>query len=199
MRKRVKDYYYKRAKFEGYRSRAAYKLKQMNQKFNILNKGDIVVDLGAAPGGWIQVSREIVGEEGLIIGVDINPIRSFPWENVKIIQADITSPETIGTIRNLLPNGKANVVLSDAAPKISGAWDTDQANQIFIAENVLKIAIEVLDYNGICVIKAFQGNLFKDFIEKVKKHFEKVRIFKPQASRKSSAEVYIIARRISQH
>jgi len=189
------DYYYRKAKIEGYRSRAAYKLKEINEKFKILKKGDVVVDLGAAPGGWIQVSREIVGEGGLVVGVDLNPIAKFPWSNVKTIQADITNPETVEKIKAMLPKGYADVVLSDVSPKISGAWDTDHARQIFLAGNALKIAVEILREGGICVLKVFQGCLLKEFLNEVKKYFEEVRMFKPKASRKGSAEIYVIARK----
>jgi len=190
------DYYYRKAKVEGYRSRAAYKLKEINKKYNVIRKGDIVVDLGAAPGGWIQVSREIVGDKGLIIGVDINQIERFPWNNVITIQADITEKNIVEIIREAIPNGSmVDVVLSDAAPKISGIWDTDHARQIFIAENALKIAKELLKPDGRCVIKVFQGPLLNDFIDKVKREFMEVKIFKPNASRKESSEVYVIARK----
>jgi len=190
------DYYYRKAKVEGYRSRAAYKLKEINKKYNVIRKGDIVVDLGAAPGGWIQVSREIVGDKGLIIGVDINQIERFPWNNVITIQADITEENIVEIIREAIPNGSmVDVVLSDAAPKISGIWDTDHARQIFIAENALKIAKELLKPDGRCVIKVFQGPLLNDFIDKVKREFMEVKIFKPNASRKESSEVYVIARK----
>ena len=190
------DYYYRKAKAEGYRSRAAYKLKEINEKYNVIRRGNIVVDLGAAPGGWIQVSREIVGDDGLVIGVDINEIEKFPWSNVITIQADITDEKIVEIIRSVIPNGRmVDVILSDAAPKISGIWDTDHARQIFIAENALKIAKELLKPDGRCVIKVFQGPLLNDFINKVKEEFVEVKIFKPSASRKESSEVYVIAKR----
>jgi len=190
------DYYYRKAKVEGYRSRAAYKLKEINKKYNVMRRGDIVIDLGAAPGGWIQVSREIVGDDGLVIGVDINEIEKFPWNNIITIRADITNENIVEIIRSAIPNGyMADVILSDAAPKISGIWDTDHARQIFIAENALKIARELLKPNGRCVIKVFQGPLLNDFINKVKEEFVEVKIFKPSASRKESSEIYVIAKR----
>ncbi|MEM3393597.1 MAG: RlmE family RNA methyltransferase [Candidatus Methanomethylicia archaeon] len=194
------DYYYRKAKVEGYRSRAAYKLKEINEKFKVMKEGDIVIDLGAAPGGWIQVSREIVGEKGLIIGVDLNPMIKFPWDNVKTIQADVTNPEIIEKIKVMLPKGYADVVLSDLSPKVSGIWSVDHARQIFLTEKALKIAIELLKEEGICVLKVFQGHLLKEFINEVKRNFKEVRLFKPKASRKRSAEIYIIAKKkISQH
>ncbi|MCS7097309.1 MAG: RlmE family RNA methyltransferase [Candidatus Methanomethylicia archaeon] len=194
------DYYYYRSKIEGYRSRAAYKLKEINEKFKIIKRGYVVVDLGAAPGGWIQVAREIVGDKGFIVGVDINPIAKFPWENVKTIIADITDPNTVDKVKSLLPNKVANVVLSDAAPKLSGIHEIDHANQIFLAENALQISLKLLVEDGACVIKALQGSTFREFINKVRENFKYVKIYKPKASRKKSSEIYVIAKmRISQH
>lgn len=185
------DFYYRRAKIEGYRSRAAFKLKQIIEKFKVIRKGDIVVDLGAAPGGWLQVAREIVGERGFILGVDIAEIRGFPWKNVKTVKMDITSPNIIEEILKILPR-KADVLLSDLSPKVTGIWELDHARQIFLSEKALEIALKILREGGNTVIKVFQGEMMKEFLIRMKKNFRRVRLFKPPASRKSSAEIYAI-------
>ncbi|RLE52218.1 MAG: 23S rRNA (uridine(2552)-2'-O)-methyltransferase [Candidatus Methanomethylicota archaeon] len=188
-----KDFYYFKAKAEGYRSRAAFKLKQIIKKFKVIRRGDVVVDLGAAPGGWLQVAREAVGSKGFVIGVDLVPITPLPWKNVKTIELDVTSKNAAEKIRELLPRGSADVLLSDLAPKVSGIWDLDNARQIFLAEKALEIADQVLRAGGNAVIKIFQGSLTDDFLKKVKKSFRIVKLYKPPASRKESAEIYVIA------
>lgn len=192
IKQRKKDYYYRKAKEEKFRSRAAYKLLQTVQKYKFMKRGDVVVDLGAAPGGWIQAARKIVGEEGFILGVDIKPIEPFEEENVITIVADITDPKTIETIRNLLPR-PADVVISDVSPKISGIWEVDHARQIDLALSSMKIACEVLKPRGNFFVKVFEGDMLKDFLDKLKKRFSVVKLVKPKASRAKSSELYILA------
>ncbi len=191
-RRERRDYYYKKAKIEGYRSRAAYKLKEIFKRFKVVKKGFIVIDLGAAPGGWLQVAREFVGEKGFVLGVDLAPIKPFSWKNVKTMQLDITSEEAINVIKESLPKNYADLVISDLAPKVSGVWSLDHFRQIFLAEKALEIAEKILRPGGNIVIKVFQGELLPDFIRKVKKLFRKVKLVKPKASRKHSAEIYVI-------
>ncbi|MCS7385910.1 MAG: RlmE family RNA methyltransferase [archaeon GB-1867-005] len=188
-----KDFYYLKAKAEGYRSRAAFKLKQILKKFKLIKKGDVVVDLGAAPGGWLQVAREAVGNKGVVVGVDVASISPLPWPNVKTMLLDVTSKDAAKEIRKLLPKGSADVLLSDLAPKVSGIWDLDHARQIFLAEKALDIAKQILRPGGNAVIKIFQGSMTEDFIRKIKQTFKVVKLYKPPASRKESAEIYIIA------
>ncbi|RLE47721.1 MAG: 23S rRNA (uridine(2552)-2'-O)-methyltransferase [Candidatus Methanomethylicota archaeon] len=188
-----KDFYYLKAKAEGYRSRAAFKLKQILKKFKLIKKGDVVVDLGAAPGGWLQVAREAVGNKGVVVGVDVASISPLPWSNVKTMLLDVTSKDAAKEIRKLLPKGSADVLLSDLAPKVSGIWDLDHARQIFLAEKALDIAKQILRPGGNAVIKIFQGSMAEDFIRKIKQTFKVVKLYKPPASRKESAEIYIIA------
>lgn len=138
-----KDYYYKRAKEEGYRARSAYKLKQINEKFRIIKKGSTVVDLGAAPGGWLQVAKELSG--GLVVGVDIENIE--PIEGVTTIKGDITDEETLERIRDAI-GGSADVVISDAAPNLSGIWDVDHARSVDLARAALRIAKQLLRPGG---------------------------------------------------
>ena len=191
IQERKRDYYYKKAKEEKYRSRAAYKLFQAVEKYNFIKKGDVVVDLGAAPGGWLQASRKIVGSKGFVLGVDLRPIDPFPQSNVQTITGDINDQEITEQISSLLPR-KTDVVVSDASPNISGIWEVDHARQIDLAHQALKIAFETLGPSGNFFVKVFEGDMLSDFIKKVKRHFEVVRIIKPKASRSKSSEIFIL-------
>jgi len=189
---RKRDYYYKKAKTENYRSRATYKLSQAATKYRFISKGDVVVDLGAAPGGWIQAARKIVGKKGFVLGVDLKPIAPFPQEYVRTIVADFTEPETLQQILDFLPR-KADVVLSDASPNISGIWEVDHARQIDLAAQALRLALSVLRASGNYFVKVFEGDMLAGFLRKVEKHFGVVKVFKPKASRAKSAEVFLLA------
>ncbi len=187
-----KEHYYKAAKKENYRSRASYKLLQLNKKFKIIKPKDYVVDLGAAPGGWSQVALEIVGEEGKVIAVDLQRIKPFEEGNFIQITGDFTKKETIDRIESEL-EWNADVILSDAAPKLTGIKDIDQLKSIDIAENALKISDSILKIGGTMIIKVFQGEGFEDYLKKVKKKFKNVKTTKPPSSKKGSIEMYIIA------
>jgi 23S rRNA (uridine2552-2'-O)-methyltransferase len=189
---RKKDYYYKKAKAEQYRSRATYKLSLTAIKYHFIRSGDIIVDLGAAPGGWVQAARKIVGKTGFVLGVDLKPIAPFPQEYVRTIIADFTEPETLPQILTFLPR-KPDVVISDAAPNISGVWDVDQARQIDLANQALQVALKLLRPRGNFFVKVFEGELLDDFIATVKQHFEIVKFIKPKASRAQSSEMYLLA------
>jgi len=192
-RERKREHFYRMAKRSGYRSRASFKVKQLNKRYNLLQRGDVVIDLGAAPGGWLQVAREEVGEEGFVLGVDLQEIAKLPYENVKTIVADITDASTPELTGNNLPRA-ADVVLSDASPKISGIWSVDHARSVELARAALAIAGRVLAPGGRLLVKVFQGEFFEDFVGEVRKKFEFVKISKPLASRKGSAEAYVIAK-----
>ena len=189
---RKRDYYYKKAKAEQYRSRATYKLSQTVIKYHFINRGDIIVDLGAAPGGWIQAARKIVGKTGFVLGVDLKPIDPFPQEYIRTIVADFAEPETIEHILTFLPR-KPDVLISDAAPNISGVWDVDQARQIDLANQALQLALKLLRPRGNFFVKVFEGDMLTDFITSVKQHFEIVKFIKPKASRAKSSEMYLLA------
>jgi len=189
---RKRDYYYKKAKAENYRSRATYKLSEAAVKYRFIRKGDVVVDLGAAPGGWIQAARKIVGKTGFVLGVDLKPIAPFPQEYVRTIVADFTEPETLQQILDFLPR-KADVVLSDASPNISGIWEVDNARQIDLAAQALQIALSVLRSSGNFFVKVFEGDMLPGFVKTVKKHFEDVKVIKPKASRAKSSEMFLLA------
>ena len=191
IQERKRDYYYRKAKEEKYRSRAAYKLFQANEKYHFIREGDVVVDLGAAPGGWMQAARKIVGTKGYVLGVDLKSIEPFPERNVKAIIGDITEAETVKQILEFLP-GKADVVISDASPNISGIWELDHARQIDLAQKALEIALETLKPHGNFFVKVFQGDMLEDFIGKVRQHFKDVKVIKPKASRAKSSEIFVL-------
>ena len=189
---RKRDYYYKKAKAENYRSRATYKLSQVARKYHFINRGDVVVDLGAAPGGWIQAARKIVGKTGFVLGVDLKPIAPFPQEYVRTLMADFTEPETLQQIIDFLPR-KADVVLSDASPNISGIWEVDHARQIDLASQALEIALNLLRRSGNFFVKVFEGDLLGGFVGKVGNNFESAKVLKPKASRAKSSELFLLA------
>jgi 23S rRNA (uridine2552-2'-O)-methyltransferase len=189
---RKRDYYYQKAKAENYRSRATYKLSQAARKYHFIRRGDVVVDLGAAPGGWIQAARKIVGKTGFVLGVDLKPIAPFPQEYVRTIVADFTEPETLQLILDFLPR-KADVVLSDASPNISGIWEVDNARQIDLAAQALRLALSVLRPSGNFFVKVFEGDMLAGFVKTVKKHFDAVKVIKPKASRAKSSEMFLLA------
>jgi 23S rRNA (uridine2552-2'-O)-methyltransferase len=191
IQERKRDYYYKKAKEEKYRSRAAYKLFQAVEKYHFIKRTDVVIDLGAAPGGWIQATRKIVGTKGFVLGVDLKHIEPFSQSNVRTIIGDINEQETIEEIVNMLPR-KANVVISDASPNISGIWEVDHARQIDLAHQALTIALKTLGPFGNFFVKVFQGDMLDSYIKKVKKHFDTVKVIKPKASRAKSSEIFIL-------
>ena len=189
---RKRDYYYRKAKEEKYRSRATYKLSQAVTKYHFIQRSDVVVDLGAAPGGWIQAARKIVGNRGFVLGVDLKPIAPFPQEYVRTIMGDITEPETLQQIIDFLPT-KADVVISDASPNISGIWEVDHARQIDLANQALQIALSILRPSGKLFVKVFEGDMLNDFIKTVEEHFKMVKVVKPKASRAKSSELFVLA------
>ena len=188
-----REHYYKKAKKERYRSRASFKLLQLNNKFKIIKEGFKVLDLGAAPGGWSQVALELVGDDGLVLAVDLQRIKKFENENFHFIKGDFTQKETINRIYETLDN-KADVIISDASPKLSGIKDIDHLISIELAETVLNIAGEILKPGGNIIIKAFQGAEYKNLLQKIKKMFRLVKTTKPQSSKQKSSEMYIVAK-----
>ncbi len=191
-REKKREHYYRQAKKQGYRARSSYKLKQIQQKFQIFQKGDIVVDLGAAPGGWSQVAKEYIGNTGFIIGIDLQSI--IPLDDVIFLKGDINDPSIITAIKELLDDRKVKVILSDMAPNISGNYSVDHARSIFLAEQSLTVVDLFLQKAGNYVCKVFMGEMLDEFIGHVKNKFSDVRRFSPPASRKSSSELYIIGK-----
>jgi 23S rRNA (uridine2552-2'-O)-methyltransferase len=186
-----RDHFYWKAKEEGYRARSAYKLLQVNEKFHIIKKGDNVVDLGAAPGGWLQVARQL--STGKIVGVDLEPIEPIP--GVITIQADITEETTVNLVKEAL-GSDADVVICDAAPNLSGTWDVDHARSIDLARSALAMAKRLLRPGGNFLVKVFQGDMFIEYLKDVRREFSRVFAHSPQASRKESAEMYIVAKKL---
>jgi len=189
MPRKKRDHFYNKAKQMGYRSRAAFKLQFINEKFHLIKKGDIVVDLGAAPGGWLQVAKEI--SDGTVIGVDLQRIR--PVEGVETIKGDMTSPETQAKIFELAA-GRVDAVICDAAPNLSGNWALDHARSIDLSTVALDVACKLLKNGGNFAVKVFQGDLYEDFRKEVEKHFSFTASYKSRASREQSAEIYVIGR-----
>jgi 23S rRNA (uridine2552-2'-O)-methyltransferase len=185
-----KDHYYYKAHREGYRSRAVFKLRQLDKKFGILRDAKAVLDLCCAPGGWLQIAKEELGDEGVVVGVDINRISGI--DDVTFICGDILKEETLNQILSV--SEEFDVVLSDCSPKVSGVWNVDHERQIFLARASLNIAKRVLKKSGVLVIKAFQGSEYPKFLKEIRQFFEYVRTTKPSASRKTSAEMYIVAK-----
>ena len=186
-----RDYYYRLAKEEGFRARSAYKLLQINEKFHVIKRDDSVVDLGAAPGGWLQVAEKLSG--GKIVGVDLEGISYIP--GVTTFRADITAESTVEQVLEAL-GGEADVVICDAAPNLSGAWDRDHAVSVDLARSALKMAKKLLKPRGNFVVKVFQGDMFIDYLNDVRKEFATVHAHSPVASRKESAETYVVAKRL---
>lgn len=190
---RKNEEYYKKAKKQDYRSRASFKLLQLNRKYKIIKEGNSVVDLGAAPGGWSQVAIEAVGTDGLVVAVDLNRMKSFSDENFWSIKGDFTQKETLEEMRRTL-QGKADVIISDAAPQLSGIKDLDQLRSIDLARGVLGISDNILKYKGNMIMKVFQGEGYPELLKDIKKKFKTVKTTKPPSSRKKSGEMYIVGR-----
>ena len=189
---RRSDPYYRKAKKKGYRSRAAFKLKQLNRRFKFLEGVNYILDLGAAPGGWLQVAREAIGEDGLVVGVDLERIRPLRLRNVKTIIGDVTDEETVKRIRDAFP-GRVDLVLSDMSPDLSGVWEVDHLRQIHLTRRALRIAEGIMKPDGWVVLKVFQGSDYRKFLDDVRDLFGFVKVVKPLASRKGSAEIYVVA------
>jgi 23S rRNA (uridine2552-2'-O)-methyltransferase len=173
---------------EGYRSRAAYKMIEIQNRYHIIREQDNVVDLGAAPGSWLQVIRGIT--RGSVIGIDLSPIAAL--DGVQTLVADFTDPALPGQVRSML--GTVNVVVSDAAPKLSGHKSYDQARAMALGEEALAFTCEILKPGGNFLVKAFQGEDFSSFLAEIRNRFLSVRTFRSKATRKGSSEIYIIAK-----
>jgi len=184
-----KDYYRKLAKDKGYRSRSAYKLEQMNDSYHIFRPSDRVIDLGCAPGGWLQITRKEVGSSGRVVGIDIQEVK--PIEGATILRHDIGDQRIVDTILKVL-NSKADVVLSDLAPNISGIWEIDHARQISLARSAFAVAGMVLKKGGVAIFKVFEGELLNEFKIELKNNFDRVLLSKPDASRQKSSEFYLV-------
>ncbi len=187
--RRRTDAFQRRARREGYRARSVYKLMDIQKRSKIFRKDDTVLDLGAAPGGWSQIALEYIGEDGKLVGVDLQHI--LPLKGAQFLQGDIREPETRKELEKLVP--KADVVLSDMSPTLSGNYSVDQVRSVELSSLALEIASERKAKSF--VVKVFEGSDFQDFRKAVIDEFGSVRTLSPEASRKQSSEVYLIAKR----
>jgi len=192
MQEHFDDEYVKMAQAQGYRSRAVFKLKEIQEKDKFIKPGMNVVDLGAAPGGWSQLVRPLLGKKSKLIALDILPIE--PIDGVVFIQGDFRETTVLDELTATLDSAHVDIVLSDMAPNMSGSRGIDQPNAMYLAELALDTANTVLVKGGDFLVKVFQGEGFEDFHRDVQQHFNKVVIRKPKASRPRSNEVYILAR-----
>lgn len=184
-----RDQYRRLAKDQGYRARSAYKLLQLNSSYHILKKGSKVIDLGCAPGGWLQVATKEVGSSGKVVGIDLKPVEPVP--GATLLEGSIEDPNMLAKIADIL-DGKADIILSDLAPNVSGIWDVDQARQISLSTIALGFAKQILRKGGNAVFKVFEGEMLNEFRSELKNSFGRVLLSKPMASRQESSELYIV-------
>ncbi|MEO8604917.1 MAG: RlmE family RNA methyltransferase [bacterium] len=185
-----KDAYYARAKASGYRSRSAFKLQELARKYQLIRRGDHVVDLGAWPGGWLQVAGELVGPQGLVVGVDLQAIESLNAATISTLVGDAREPSVQDEL-SFLSRQRVNVVLSDMAPNLSGIRDRDVARAAELAETALAVAQRLLAPGGRLLVKVFSG-AEHDALAAARRLFSSVKLTKPDASRKESAEMYLV-------
>ena len=192
LRKHFDDEFVKRAQREGYRSRAVYKLDEIQQKDRILRPGSVVVDLGAAPGGWSQYAVQQLGDKGRIIALDILPMESLP--GVEFLQGDFREDEALAALLEMLDDAKVSLVMSDMAPNISGMGAVDQPRSMYLVELAVDFAATVLGKGGDLLFKGFQGEGFDALLRDLRGQYRKILIRKPKASRPKSREVYVLAK-----
>ena len=190
-RRQSADPFVKRARAEGWRSRAVFKLVEIQQRDRVLRPGDTVIDLGAAPGGWSQYARSVVGEKGRVIALD--RLSMDVPAGVEYIQGDFRDETVLNRLLETLGDDRADLVMSDLAPNISGTRATDQAAAMHVAELALELATLVLAPQGHLLVKLFQGEGFEEFVRDVRERFGTVRLRKPAASRARSREMYLVA------
>ena len=188
----VNDPYVKRAQKDGYRSRASYKLLELNEKDKLIRPGMLIMDLGSAPGGWSQVAGKLVGEKGRVLATDILPMDGL--DNVDFIQGDFTEDSVFQQILATLDGRQPDLIISDIAPNISGVAVADQAASMYLVELTLDMVRQVLKPGGNYAVKVFQGEGSEAFLKDVRSSFEKVMIRKPEASRPRSREVYLVGK-----
>lgn len=196
MRAHVNDPYVKQAQKDGYRSRASYKLIELNDKDKLIRPGMLVVDLGSAPGGWSQVAAKLVGAKGRVLATDILPMDPLP--NVDFIQGDFTDEAVFNRLLDRLDGVPVDLVMSDMAPNLSGIDSADQAASMYLVELALDMARRILKPKGDFVAKVFQGVGSDDFLRDLRTSFDKVAIRKPTSSRPRSREIYVVAKGFKQ-
>lgn len=192
LKEHFNDQYVKQSQEDGYRSRASYKLLELNQKDKLIQKGMAVVDLGAAPGGWSQVAAELVGDKGMVIGSDILPMDAM--SGVEFVQGDFTEQEVFENILSVLDNRPVDLVISDMAPNMSGMADIDQPRFMYLVELAFDLAHQVLRPGGSFVAKVFQGEGADALMKDMRQHYSQFVTRKPGASRARSREVYWVGK-----
>ncbi|PRB54968.1 MULTISPECIES: 23S rRNA (uridine(2552)-2'-O)-methyltransferase RlmE [unclassified Pseudomonas] len=191
LKRHVNDPYVKQAQKDGYRSRASYKLLEIQEKYKLIRPGMSVVDLGAAPGGWSQVTSRLIGGQGRLIASDILEMDSIP--DVTFIHGDFTEDEVLGRILEAVGNSQVDLVISDMAPNMSGTPEVDMPKAMFLCELALDLAERILKPGGNFVIKIFQGEGFDVYLKDARKKFDKIQMIKPDSSRGTSREQYMLA------
>jgi len=187
-----KDAFYHKAKREGYRARSAYKLLELNKEFRFLKPGNRVIDLGSWPGGWVQVAAEAVGKDGRVLGIDLVALSPLPVTQVTLLQGDATDPMQQQKMLMLL-GGQADVLLSDMAPKLSGIKEVDDARAMDLCRAALACTSSLLRPRGTLLLKVFMGQEHRQLLAELRAAFTTVRTTRPEATRKSSAEMYVLA------
>ncbi|MFJ2431428.1 23S rRNA (uridine(2552)-2'-O)-methyltransferase RlmE [Pseudomonas sp. NPDC087804] len=191
LKRHVNDPYVKQAQKDGYRSRASYKLLEVQEKYKLIRPGMSVVDLGAAPGGWSQVTSRLIGGQGRLIASDILEMDSIP--DVTFIQGDFTEDVVLAQILEAVGNSQVDLVISDMAPNMSGTPEVDMPKAMFLCELALDLAERILKPGGNFVIKIFQGEGFDTYLKDARKKFDKIQMIKPDSSRGTSREQYMLA------
>ncbi len=191
LKRHVNDPYVKQAQKDGYRSRASYKLLEVQEKYKLIRPGMSVVDLGAAPGGWSQVTSRLIGGQGRLIASDILEMDGIP--DVTFIQGDFTQDEVLARILEAVGNSQVDLVISDMAPNMSGTPAVDMPKAMFLCELALDLADRILKPGGNFLIKIFQGEGFDTYLKDARQKFDKVQMIKPDSSRDSSREQYLLA------
>lgn len=184
-----RDYYRNLAKNTGYRSRSAYKLLQLNRSYRMFKPQYTVIDIGSAPGGWLQVAKQQVGDHGMVVGIDIAPVQ--PIEGVTILRGSIVDTSIFSTVLKIV-GARADIILSDLSPNMSGIWDLDHNRQISLTRSALVMALKLLRRGGTSVFKVFEGESLDGLKQELKNNFQRVYINKPKASRQKSSEQYIV-------
>ncbi len=188
---RPKDHYFQKAKAQGFRARSAFKLEELAQRFHLLSKGARVLDLGAAPGGFLQVIAQAVGPKGLAVGVDVVPLRPFVEAWVRTAVLDVLATDALELLDALAP-GQFDAVLSDLAPKTSGIRSTDEARSLRLAERALEVAKTRGRVGSSFLVKLFMGGDFEAFRAQLRRHYQQVKVLRPEATRAASVEVYLL-------
>jgi len=187
-----RDHYRRRAREEGYRSRAAYKLLEAQRKYRLMKRGDIVVELGAWPGGMAQAAARIVGPEGVVVAVDVRRFERFDEQNIHTLQLDILEDDVIEPVLKLLEGRRVNLLVSDAAPRFIGVRDVDVARQLELTMKAYEIAGSLVENGGSVMLKAFECEELRELEREMRGDYRVVRRFIPRASRKTSSELYLI-------